>query len=101
MDRNAFNDTDDTREKVSSTLCQRLRRKRKESKSEEYPMEDDPPGDAEEMCDKPSNTRRRRRRRKRKESKSEEYPIKHNPWSDSDEGKSSSCSESTKTSDSW
>ena len=64
-------------------------------------MEDDPPGDAEEMCDKPSDTRRRRRRRKRKESKSEEYPIKHNPWSDSDEGKSSSCSESTKTSDSW
>ncbi|XP_066029063.1 triadin-like [Pocillopora verrucosa] len=101
MDKNSFNDTDDTREKVSSTRCQRLRRKRKESKSEEYPMEDDPPGDAEEMCDKPSNTRRRRRRRKRKESKSEEYPIKHNPWSDSDEGKSSSCSESTKTSDMW
>ena len=90
MDKNPFNDTDDTREKVSSTRRQRLRRKRKESKS-----------DAEEMCDKPSNTRRRRRRRKRKESKSEEYPIKLNPWSDSDEGKSSSCSESTKTSDSW
>ena len=34
-------------------------------------------------------------------SKSEEYPIQHNPWSDSDEGKSSSCSESTKTSDMW
>ena len=101
MDKNPFNDTDDTREKVSSTRRQRLRRKRKESKSEEYPMDDDPPGDAEEMCDKPSNTRRQRRRRKRKESKSEEYPIKHNPWSDSDEGKSSSCSESTKTSDSW
>ena len=101
MDKNPFNDTDDTREKVSSTRRQRLRRKRKESKSEEYPMEDDPPGDAEEMCDKPSNTRRRRPRRKRKESKSEEYPIKHNPWSDSDEGKSSSCSESTKTSNMW
>ena len=64
MDKNQFNDTDDTREKVSSTRSQRLRRKRKESKSEEY-------------------------------------PIKQNPWSDSDEGKSSSCSESTKTSDSW
>ena len=101
MDKNPFIETNEMREKVSSARRQRLRRKRKESKSEEYPMKDNPSSDAEEMSEKPSRTHRQRRRRKRKASKSEEHPIKHNPLSDSDEGRSSSCSEWNETSDMW
>ena len=72
-------------EKASRTSRQRHRRRQKNSKSEEYPMDKNPFTETNEMREKISSARRQRLRRKRKESKSEEYPMKDNPSSDAEE----------------
>ena len=72
-------------EKASRPSRQRHRRRQKNSKSEEYPMDKNPFTETNEMREKVSSARRQRRRRKRKESKSEEYPMKDNPSSDAEE----------------
>ncbi|XP_022795113.1 uncharacterized SDCCAG3 family protein-like [Stylophora pistillata] len=90
-------------DKAFSSSPQRHRGKQKESKIQEYPKADSecPPSDADEINEMSSSTRRKRRRRKRKESENEEHPIERNPSNGTDWGRSSSCSESTETSDKW
>ncbi|XP_022784663.1 serine/arginine repetitive matrix protein 1-like [Stylophora pistillata] len=103
MKKNSLDDADEMSEKVPGTRRQRRKGKQKESKSEEYLIEgsDCPSSDVDEMSEKPSSARRKRRTRKRKESKNEEFLIGQNPSNDTDWGKSSSCSDSTETSDMW
>ena len=72
-------------EKASSARRQRHKRRRKNSKSGEYPMENNPFNDTDEMSETPSSTRRQRRRRKRKESKNEEYKMGDISSSDADD----------------
>ena len=71
--------------KASSARRQRHKRRRKNSKSGEYPMENNPFNDTDEMSETPSSTRRQRRRRKRKESKNEEYKMGDISSSDADD----------------
>ena len=70
--------------KASSARRQRHKRRRKNSKSGEYPMENNPFNDTDEMSETPSSTRRQRRRRKRKELKNEEYKMGDISSSDGD-----------------
>ncbi|CAH3147506.1 unnamed protein product, partial [Pocillopora meandrina] len=71
--------------KASSASRQRHKRRRKNSKSGEYSMENNPLNDTDEMSETPSSTRRQRRRRKRKESKNEEYKMGDISSSDADD----------------
>ena len=71
--------------KASSARRQRHKRRRKNSKSGEYPMENNPFNDTDEMSETPSSTRRQRRRRKRKELKNEEYKMGDISSSDADD----------------
>ena len=71
--------------KASSARRQRHKRRRKNSKSGEYSMENNPFNDTDEMSETPSSTRRQRRRRKRKESKNEEYKMGDISSSDGDD----------------
>ena len=71
--------------KASSARRQRHKRRRKNSKSGEYPMENNPFNDTDEMSETPSSTRRQRRRRKRKEFTNEEYKMKDKSSSDADD----------------
>ena len=71
--------------KASSARRQRHKRRRKNSKSGEYPMENNPFNDTDEMSETPSSTRRQRRRRKRKEFKNEEYKMGDISSSDADD----------------
>ncbi|CAH3147524.1 unnamed protein product, partial [Pocillopora meandrina] len=102
--------------KASSASRQRHKRRRKNSKSGEYPMENNPfndtdgmsetpsnisSSDTDDMRNKPSSTRSQRRRTKRKESNGEKYKMEHNPSNDTDEENSSSILQSTDTSDMW
>ena len=75
-------------------------KKRKESKTEEYKMEDNSSSDADDMRNKPSDTYGQRHKTKRKESKNEEYQER-SLSNDTDEENSSSFSELTNTSDMW
>ena len=71
--------------KASSARRQRHKRRRKNSKSGEYPMENNPFNDTDEMSETPSSTRRQRRRRKRRESMNEEYKMGDISSSDTDD----------------
>ena len=71
--------------KASSARRQRHKRRRKNSKSGEYPMENNPFNDTDEMSETPSSTRRQRRRRKRRESMNEEYKMGDISSSDADD----------------
>ena len=71
-------------EKAFSARRQRHTRRRKNSKSGEYSMENNPINDTREMSETPSSTRRQRRRRKRKELKNEEYKMGDISSSDAD-----------------
>ena len=71
--------------KASSARRQRHKRRRKNSKSGEYPMENNPFNDTDEMSETPSSTRRQRRRRKRRESMNEEYKMGEISSSDADD----------------
>ena len=76
-------------------------KKRKESKTEEYKMEDNSSSDADDMRNMPSDTCGQRHKTKRKESKNEEYQEERSLSNDTDEENSSSFSELTNTSDMW
>ena len=76
-------------------------KKRKESKIEEYKMEDNSSSDANDMRQKPSDTCGQRNKTKRKESKNEEYQEERSLFNDTDEENSSSFSELTDTSEMW
>ena len=69
---------------ASSARRQRHKRRRKNSKSGEYPMENNPFNDTDEMSETPSSTRRQRRRRKQRESMNEEYKMGDISSSDTD-----------------
>ena len=71
--------------KASSARRQRHKRRRKNSKSGEYPMENNPFNDTDEMSETPSSSRRQRRRRKRRESMNEEYKMGDISSSDADD----------------
>ena len=71
--------------KASSARRQRHKRRRKNSKSGEYPMENNPFNDTDEMSETPSSTRRQRRRRKQRESMNEEYKMGDISSSDTDD----------------
>ncbi|CAH3147558.1 unnamed protein product, partial [Pocillopora meandrina] len=71
--------------KASSARRQRHKRRRKNSKSGEYPMENNPFNDTDEMSETPSSTRRQRRRRKQRESMNEEYKMRDISSSDADD----------------
>ncbi|CAH3147516.1 unnamed protein product [Pocillopora meandrina] len=71
--------------KASSARRQRHKRRRKNSKSGEYPMENNPFNDTDEMSETPSSTRRQRRRRKRRESMNEEHKMEDISSSDADD----------------
>ena len=51
--------------KASSARCQRHKRRRKNSRSGEYPMENNPFNDTDEISETPSSTRRQRREENR------------------------------------
>ena len=90
--------------KASSARRQRHKRRRKNSKSGEYPMENNPFNDTDEMSETPSSTRRQRRRRKRKEFKNEEYKMGDISSSDADDTRnkpSSAFGQRTKRKDSY
>ena len=72
-------------EKAFSARRQRHTRRRKNSKSGEYSMENNPLKDTDEMSETPYSTRRQRRRRKRKEFKNEEYEMGDISSSDADD----------------
>ena len=72
-------------EKAFSARRQRHTRRRKNSKSGEYSMENNPLKVTDEMSETPSSTRRQRRRRKRKEFKNEEYKMGDISSSDADD----------------
>ena len=71
--------------KASSASRQRHKRRRKNSKSGEYPMENNPFNVTDEMSETPSSTRRQRRRRKQRESMNEEYKMGDISSSDTDD----------------
>ena len=86
-------------EKASSVRRQRHKRRRKNSKSGEYPMGNNPFNDTDEMSETPFSTSGQRRK-KRKESKTEAYKMEDNSSSDADDMRnkpSDTCGQRHKT----